>query len=350
MILVPLFDLKLRKRVRRKWSRNFKSAALGLCLARPPLGAIAAVLALLAIGSPGLAAEPNAAGGMAVTVTKASRSCFPDTLQVSGILVPREEVLVRPDVEGLQVSQILVEDGERVNSGQILARLARPEGQGPATTGTVRAPAAGIVNHRVIRIGMTASSRGEPLFRIIVNGEVELLGDVGATRIGKLAVDQTARVELPGVGEATGRVRTVASEIDPATQLGKTRISLGSDDKFKVGSFARAMVEVGRSCGATIPLSAVLYGQEGAIVQVVRDERVETRRVRVGLLSGGSAEIREGLNEGDMVVARAGAGGSFPERRESVPGGSGENVPVFDGPERDRTDERTAPVAVPGRG
>ena len=63
----------------------------------------------------------------------------------------------------------------------------------------------------------------------------------------------------------------------------------------------------GRSCGATIPLSAVLYGPEGAIVQVVRDERVETRRVRVGLLSGGNAEIREGLNEGDMVVARAGA-------------------------------------------
>ena len=70
---------------------------------------------------------------------------------------------------------------------------------------------------------------------------------------------------------------------------------------------ARAIVDVGRSCGATIPLSAVLYGPEGAVVQVVRDERVETRRVRVGLLSGGDAEIREGLNEGDLVVSRAGA-------------------------------------------
>ena len=70
---------------------------------------------------------------------------------------------------------------------------------------------------------------------------------------------------------------------------------------------ARANVEVGRSCGSTIPLSAVLYGPEGAVVQVVRDDRVETRRVRVGLLAGGNAEIREGLNEGDMVVSRAGA-------------------------------------------
>jgi RND family efflux transporter MFP subunit len=171
----------------------------------------------------------------------------------------------------------------------------------------VRAPAAGIVNLRSIRVGMTASARADPLFRIIVNGEVELQADVSANRIAKLAAGQTARVEIAGVGETAGRVRVVSPEVDLATQLGRTRIALGTDDKFRVGAYARAVVEVGRSCGATIPLSAVLYGPEGAIVQVVREDRVETRRVRVGLLSGGNAEIREGLNEGDMVVARAGA-------------------------------------------
>jgi hypothetical protein len=43
------------------------------------------------------------------------------------------------------------------------------------------------------------------------------------------------------------------------------------------------------------------------VVQVVRRERVETRRVEVGLLSGGLVEVRQGLAEGDVVVARAGA-------------------------------------------
>src|SRR5262245_15362486 len=271
-------------------------------------GLSALLLSLLATSPTAVAQATGAAAvGMAVTVTKANRTCFTDTLQVSGILVPREEVFVRPETEGLQVSQIVVEDGERVTSGQVLARLTRPEGQGPATTATVRAPAAGIVNHRYIRVGLLASARAEPLFRIIVNGDVELQGDVPATRIGKLQVGQTARVELAGIGDATGRVRVVAPEVEAGTQLGRARISVGNDDKFKVGAFARAVVEVGRSCGATIPLSAVLYGPEGAVVQVVRDDRVETRRVRVGLLSGGNAEIREGLNEGDWVVARAGA-------------------------------------------
>src|SRR5262249_49470277 len=267
----------------------------------------AAVMLLVLAPAAALAQASSAPVGMAVTVTKASRTCFTDVLQVSGILVPREEVLVRPETEGLQVSQILVDDGERVTSGQVLARLSRPEGLGPATTSTVRAPAAGIVNHRFIRVGMRASARAEPLFRIIVNGDVELHGDVPASRMSKLQVGQPARVELAGAGEVSGRVRMVASEVDSSTQLGHTRISVGNDERFRVGAYARAVVEVGRSCGATIPLSAVLYGPEGAVVQVVRDDRVETRRVRVGLLSGGNAEIREGLSEGDMVVARAGA-------------------------------------------
>jgi HlyD family secretion protein len=42
-------------------------------------------------------------------------------------------------------------------------------------------------------------------------------------------------------------------------------------------------------------------------VQVIKRDRVETRRVEVGLMSGGQIEIRDGLSEGDDVVARAGA-------------------------------------------
>ena len=41
-------------------------------------------------------------------------------------------------------------------------------------------------------------------------------------------------------------------------------------------------------------------------MQVVRAGRVETRRVRTGLAAGAVVEVREGLGEGDLVVARAG--------------------------------------------
>jgi len=50
---------------------------------------------------------------------------------------------------------------------------------------------------------------------------------------------------------------------------------------------ARAMIKTGQSCGVSVPLTAVLYGSAGTVVQVVRRARIETKRVEVGLMDGG---------------------------------------------------------------
>ena len=48
--------------------------------------------------SPALAAdEPDAPKGAAVTVLKAAKSCFDDIVEVSGIVIAREETMVRPE-------------------------------------------------------------------------------------------------------------------------------------------------------------------------------------------------------------------------------------------------------------
>jgi hypothetical protein len=104
-----------------------------------------------------------------------------------------------------------------------------------------------------------------------------------------------------------GRVRNVYPEVDRATRLGRVRISLAKDPALRVGSFARGTLEVARRTGVAVPLGAVLYGTEGASVQVVVNDRVETRRVRTGLSAGGLIEIREGVVAGEPVVARAGS-------------------------------------------
>jgi HlyD family secretion protein len=105
----------------------------------------------------------------------------------------------------------------------------------------------------------------------------------------------------------TGRIRFASLAIDPTTQLGQIRVSLGDHSQLRTGTFARAIIDVMQRCGVGIPFSAVLYGSEGAIVQLVRDGRVETHRVALGLQSEDTVEVREGVNDGDMVVARAGS-------------------------------------------
>jgi len=285
-----------------KWPRRSRGARI--LSAVVVAAAVACNSGLLSPAS----AESGDVGDMAVTVARTTNVCFSDTLQVTGIVVPRNEILVRPDREGLQISQVLVEPGDTVVSGQVLARLTPPEGQqGGGTTVALQAPAAGVVTSRSAVVGTLASARAEPLFRIAAKGEMELLAETPVKSLASVAANQTAKIAIVGAGELPGKVRIFSVAINPTTQLGQIRLLIGSDPKSRVGAFGRATIDVGRRCGPAIPLSAVLYGPGGAVVQVVRDNRIETRRVTVGLLSAGQAEIRDGLAEGEMVVARAGA-------------------------------------------
>ncbi|WP_375412201.1 efflux RND transporter periplasmic adaptor subunit [uncultured Bradyrhizobium sp.] len=248
-------------------------------------------------------AADNAPKGAAVTVLKAAKSCFAAIVEVSGILIPKDEAAVRPDRVGLKVAEVLVEAGETVTAGQALARLTLPEGGVIA----VQAPVAGLVSASSAVVGAIASGKGEALFSIIPRSEFDLVGLVPVRDLSKLMVNQTARVKIIGTGEVDGRVRRVATTVEPNSQLGQVFIALASSRRLLVNSSARAMIETGQSCGVAVPLTAILYGSAGAVVQVVRRDRVETRRVAVGLMSAGQVEIREGLVEGDIVVARAGA-------------------------------------------
>jgi hypothetical protein len=45
---------------------------------------------------------------------------------------------------------------------------------------------------------------------------------------------------------------------DAHTQFGRVQVTVNSDDMLRIGVHARAIIQVGRSCGPCIPLSAVL--------------------------------------------------------------------------------------------
>jgi HlyD family secretion protein len=74
-----------------------------------------------------------------------------------------------------------------------------------------------------------------------------------------------------------------------------------------VGRFARGTIETARREAISLPLSAVRFDEREASVQVVAEGRVATRRVVLGAIAGGRAEVASGLAEGESVVLRAGA-------------------------------------------
>ena len=345
-------------------------------------------------------AKSDAALAPAVTVTTIEKKEFVETVLVTGSFVPREEILVAPEIEGLRVLELKVGEGDRVTKGQVLAILvaetldaqiaendaslaraaaaisraksviaesearldeaaaslqrARPlkksgwiadstfdQREASAKTAKalltaardglklaeaeqaqveaqrrqlmwrrnnveVKSPADGLVSRETARIGGMTVGSGEPMFRIIARGEIELAAEVPETRLTKLAMGQLARIDGAGAGTVDGKVRMISPEVDKATRLGRVRIFIGVNPALRIGAFARGTIETARANSLAVAQSAVLYGDDGAVVQVVADGKITARRIETGMSAGDLVEVRSGLAEGDIVVAKAG--------------------------------------------
>ena len=336
----------------------------------------------------------------AVTVARATPADFAEQVVITGSLVPRDEILVGPEVEGLRVIEVLADEGDYVKKGQILARLvtvtldaqlaqndaaqakaaaaiaqarsnitsaeakgvearnAFDRGKPLQKSGVlsnavqdqresatkiadaalavaqdalkvaeadknqvvaqrleldwkrgrtdIMAPEAGIISRRVARVGGYAAGVGDPLFRIVARNEIELEAEVLDTQIARIKEGQPVTIAVPGGGEASGTVRIVSPEIDKASRLGRLRVFLGQNEKLRIGGFTRGTITTARSHGLAVPSSSILYSDGRASVQVVRDNRVVSTPVKLGLSNGPDTEIISGLSDGDMVVATSG--------------------------------------------
>lgn len=182
----------------------------------------------------------------------------------------------------------------------IAVKLARTE---------IKAPRAGIVSRRTARLGAMASMlpQTDPLFRIIADGAVELEAQVAEVELSKLKLGQRVAVTPAGANEAlAGTIRLIMPEVDKASRLGRVLVALDGNPPVAIGSFARGIIETGRKNAVTLPLSAITYNRAGATVQSVKDGKVTTKPVTLGLVGHGRAEIVSGIADGETVVARAG--------------------------------------------
>lgn len=205
----------------------------------------------------------------------------------------------------------------------------------------IRAPVDGVVTGRNVRIGALGNAAGEPMFEIVAEGEIEWEAEVIETALEELSRGDAAIAKVAGLGEVQGEVRLLPATVDQATRLGRLRISMAETAGLKPGLFASGWVITDRHDGVTVPLTAVLAGTEGEVVQVVRDGVIESREVVAGAIWQGRREILRGLAAGETVVARAGAFFRNGDRIDAVRDAAAAG---------DNADDERSPEATPPAG
>jgi HlyD family secretion protein len=366
---------------------------------------VVAIVGVVALrpSSPTASVPAKASASLTVTVIPVGLHRMADTLMVTGTLVPWEDLSVGTEGAGLTVTQVLVEEGDHVAAGQllaklddavILAQLKQKEAQisrakavigqqdaniadaaatahsadndvkrarelmksanisvqtseaREATAATasarvqsarmgrqideadvalaqaqlaelqarlaqteIRAPTAGVISKRMVRVGRVVGS-GDMLFGMVRDGILELDAEIPDRLLARVQPGQHARLSVLGAdGEPViGTVRAVAPIVDPATRNGITHIRAPADVKLKPGMFVSGELMLAEFEQLAVPESAVLAKDGGALVFVVNAEgRVAQRKVETGLRSEGLVAIKSGLGPEDRIV-QSGAG------------------------------------------
>ncbi|MCQ0988418.1 efflux RND transporter periplasmic adaptor subunit [Jiella marina] len=384
------------------YRRPFSNFLLGLAVAASAALCLPA-LAVAQEEGEAVAATSTSPRPPSISVVPARQGQIVEKVNVTGNLTPRETISIGADVEGLRIIELLADEGDTVEAGEVLARLdgdmvdsnlelnaaqiaradaaiaqaesqiadaeanatqaeaalerSRPLAQkgiigqdvldqrvaaassararlnsarqGLAvaqadksarmaerdqwllrkTKTEIKAPQGGLVLSRNARLGAIVSAGSGSLFEIARDGLIELEAEVSETMLGRLRKGQMVAVDVAGRSKPVeGTVRLISPMVDQATRLGTVRVALPKEaEGLRVGAFARGIIDVAESEGVIVPRTAVVFEGDDAVVQVVKEGKVERRQVSLGLTTAASVEIRDGVAAGEDVVAVAGA-------------------------------------------
>ena len=296
---------------------------------------------------------------LTVSVVRAEHRTLVDRIDVVGVTVPREDVVVIPELTGLRILNIHVEVGDYVKKGQKLAVLdsesLKIELQGLRTeyertreeyqnlsamqpSGAVSrealaqrraafevarsrwenaqlsvqrtqilAPTEGLVYERQAAIGGLTNG-SEPLFRLARNGEVEAAAAVPEAMVPRLRPAMAVSLKIAGNPvPVSGAVRLITPSVNRDSRATEVRISFKRDGVIPVGQFCEASIAVAQAAGWVLPGTTLQQDAQGMFVWALDAERKVIRTpVTVVTRTPQSVLVNEVLG-GQPIVAKAGS-------------------------------------------
>jgi len=179
---------------------------------------------------------------------------------------------------------------------------------------SVTAPFAGVVTKRyadkgsMIQAGTSSSSQAMPLVRLSQNSLLRLILPVPESAVPTVRLGQQVDVRVPTLKRSfPGKVERFSEKLSVATRTMDTEVDVTNPSLVIVpGMYAEVNLTLEkRNKALTVPIPAVDMGSDdasGQVVVVTPENRIEIRKVKLGIQTAADMEIIDGLREGDLVV------------------------------------------------
>lgn len=200
----------------------------------------------------------------------------------------------------------------------------------------IRAPINGVVSNRFIKLGNTLKV-GDPLFGVTSLEPLVAYLFVPEREFRQIAAGQPVAIDIDALDDLRvfAEVTRVSPVVDPVT--GTFKITIEIDDperRIKPGMFGRISVVFDqRENALQIPRSAIIEELGTTSVFVVVDDTAVRKQVKTGFSNNGLIEITDGLSDDDRVIT-VGQIGLKPDAEVSVINepDSDDGEPVEDAP------------------
>ncbi|WP_163515902.1 efflux RND transporter periplasmic adaptor subunit [Gelidibacter japonicus] len=299
-----------------------------------------------------LVAETNS--HVAIRTSTVTSEKVNGTFEVNGTFMANKTAEIASEVSG-QIASILVEEGDVVKAGQVVASLTGDKANvnvinakatldnalqslkryesahktGGITTmeldqarlqvenaqaqyqsaqlgsgdTQIRSKISGIVNKKMVEPGMIVSS-GTVIIEVVDISSLKLRVEVDEALVNHLNAGDNATI-VPGVSKETfnGKITFIAPASNGALKFPVEITIENKDQKLRAGMYATAKFDTGGEQNTlTIPRTAFVGSVSNNQVFVVRGETAHLISVRSGVNYGDKVEILDGLKSGDLVV------------------------------------------------
>jgi membrane fusion protein (multidrug efflux system) len=175
----------------------------------------------------------------------------------------------------------------------------------------IRAPINGVISERFVKLGNTIEAN-IPVFQVTSLEPLVSYLHVPEREYRRLESGQAVAIEIDALqgAEFTGVVARVSPVVDPETGTFKITIEVSDQTRrLKPGMFGRIDIVSDMHANALlVPRSAIIEEAGASSLYVIEDEIANKRKITTGFAEDGQVEILDGLSDDEVFVTVGQAG------------------------------------------